>query len=214
MAETNYKELIDFSKIKVCIVEKKTTVKYLAEGCGLAASQLSQIIRNVSTPLTDVVARIAFTLGVPVSEIVDLKEIESNGKQKEWFSKHEMKYKVPEDAKGELTYAPLWELIEGFLADVNREKKDGEKLFTADDIFNGIVPPRKKTGAKDTGVIEAWKARGYDDIEELKTRKRTTVGLSALNRTKLKNDRSMSMRTIYEICKKLGCSVDWVLSYK
>lgn len=210
----DYRSVIDFSKLKKCIEKKRTTSKYLAQDIGVCQTKISDIMSNRTTPLTDVVARIAFTLGVPVSEIVDLKEIEPNGKQQEWFSKHEMKYKVPEDAKGELTYAPLWELIEGFLTDVNREKKDGEKLFTADDIFNGIVPPRKKIGAKDTGVVEAWKARGYDDIEKLKTRKRTTVGLSPLNRTKLKNNRSMSMRTIYEICKKLGCSVDWVLSYK
>ena len=208
----DYKDVIDFSKLKVCIAEKRTTIKYTAEACGLAASQLSQIIRNISTPLTDVTAKIAWALKVPVSAIVDFKGIEPNPSQKKWFEDHKIKYEIPANATGELTYAPLWELIEGFLTDVNKGKSDG--LKTANDIFDTVEPPRKRIGANDVGVEKALEARGFSGKEELKTRKRETKGLSVLNRTKLKNDRGMSMRTIYEICKKLGCSVDWVLSYK
>lgn len=210
--ETDYSGLIDFSKLKSCISKKRTTVKYLSEDVGVGQSKISNIIANRVTPLTDMVTKIAFALKVPVSEIVELRGIEPNAVQSKWFAEHERKYKAPENAVGELTYAPLWELIGGFLADVNEGKTEG--LKTADDIFDGIVPPRKRIGAKDTGVSKAWEARGYGNIEELKTRKRVTVGLSALNRTKLRKDRSMSMRTIYEICRKLGCSIDWVLSYK
>lgn len=213
--DIDYGEVIDFSKLKVCIAKKRTTMKYLAEDTGIDKTRLSQIARGITFPMTDAVAKICSVLKVNPSEIVEFKGIEPTKMQEEWFETHERKY---DPARlngyvfcGELTYEPLWEMLEGFVNTVNDKLGNDEK--TVSDILDTIEPYRRRNGIGEEAIKKALEANGYGEGYEAK-RKRTEKGLPTITRTKLKNNRPVSLRTVYDICKKLGCSIDWVLSYR
>lgn len=54
----------------------------------------------------------------------------------------------------------------------------------------------------------------FDRIETGRKTSDKYKGLSEEIRTKLRNDRPLNMSVIYEICKFLGCSIDFVMGYK
>lgn len=54
----------------------------------------------------------------------------------------------------------------------------------------------------------------FDRIETGRKTSEKYKGLSEEIRTKLRNDRPLNMSVIYEICKFLGCSIDFVMGYK
>lgn len=219
MSDNEYQEIISFSKLKSMIISRRTTIKYLSEDIGLAQANLSAIITGWRYPKTDIIAKMAYVLKVPCSEIIEFKGIEPNPVQSEWFEKHEMKYRPPEDAKGNLSYAPLWELLEGFLETVNQSKKEGEADKTANDIFDKIEPYRRRNGMgnglSEENLKKALRARGIEE-GHISPRERhyKAKGLTPSTRTKLRNDRPLNIRQIYDICKYLGCGIDWVMSYK
>lgn len=213
MESRDYQSLIDFSKLKVCLVNKRTTTKYLAEDIGIHQTRLSQIIRGINLPKTDLVAKICATLKVPVTEIVEFKGVET----KDYFAKKEHLYKMPDSPVGELTYSPLWLLLDDFF---KAEKEKTGKSRTANDLFDLIESSRRLAGTiPDTKkAIEAsLKARGIDEnyVPKIqRERKPYPKGLTPETRTKLRKDRPLSMRTIYDICAFLQCTPDWIMSYK
>lgn len=203
----DYKEVIDFHKLKECIVSKRTTSKYVAEDTGMDKRQISQFINGFSTPMSNNVAKICWALKVPVSEIVDFKDIKLNP----YFDSFPYVYDVPKDAKGEVTYKPLWNFLNIYL-----KEHEGK---TANDLFDKIEPYRRRMGLIDTAKAReaSFKARGIDEnfVARVKrTKDYYKTGLTEETRAKLHQDRPISMRTIYDICKFLGCSVDFVMSYK
>ena len=195
-------ENIDFSKLKECIKSKRTTINYVAEDTGLLRQHLSKIIKNETIPKTDTIAKICWVLKVNVSDIVELKGIKEN----KFFTWDHPLYWPSENTNGEVTYEPLWNLLEDYLSD-----KPGK---TAGQLFDQIEPYRRKAGISLVGIQKALEARGINSDYEAKPRKRVTKGLPQLTRTKLKNDRPLSFRTIYDICNFLGCSPDFIMSYK
>lgn len=198
----DYKELINFSKLKECVKSKRTTITYLAEDSGLLPTQISHIIKNDTIPMTDTIAKLCWALKVNVSDIVEIKGIKEN----KYFTWEHPLYWPSETAKGEVTYEPLWNLLEDYLRD-----KPGK---TANQLFDQIEPYRRKAGIDTKGIQRALEARGITSDYEVKSRKRVAKGLPQLTRTKLKNDKSLSFRTIYDICNFLGCSPDFIMSYK
>ena len=205
--ETEYKDLIDFHKLKECIISKRTTSKYVAEDTGMDKRRISQFINGFTIPMSDNVAKVCWALKVPVSELVDFKGIKLNP----YFDTMPYVYDVPKDAVGEVTYKPLWNFLKIYLKD-----HEGK---TANDLFDKIEPYRRRIGLTNlTRAREAsCKARGIDEnfVARVKRQKDYyKTGLTEETRTKLHNDRPLSMRTIYDICKFLGCSVDFVMSYK
>ncbi len=213
MESRDYKNLIDFSKLKVCIANKRTTIKYLAEDSGTQQVRISQIIAGLSFPKTDIVAKICFVLKVPVTEIMEFKGINT----KSYFENKEHLYKLPESPIGELTYAPLWLLLDDFF---KQEKAKTGTCRTANDLFDLIESSRRAAGTvPDTKkAIEAsLKARGIDEgyIPKIqRERKPYPKGLTPETRTKLRKDRPLSIRTVYDICAFLQCTPDWIMSYK
>lgn len=211
------KSVVDFSCLKECIVRCRTTSKYVAEATGLAQGRISRIITGWDNPKTDVLAKLAWALKVPVSEIVKFKEIEPNKMQQDWLSTHKRQYKPSENATGELSYAPLWELINGYLEKANEGKED--EPLTVKDLLDSIEPYGRAhgfgKGLTDEARELSMKARGFSgDYNSQQKRVYKAKGLTPETRTKLRNDRPLSIRMIYDICKKLGCPIDWVLSYK
>lgn len=201
----DYSEVISLNNLDFLIKNSGYKKVFISEKLGITARQLSLYLKKGDfTPKSDIVAKLSLLLKVPVSEIVEFKNITPTEEQKEWFDCHKMKYKPDLEAKGELTYAPLWELINTLIAE--------GKITSAKDVFDNIEPPRKILGYSTESTIKAREARGL--VVGSGKRVRIVKGLSELNRNKLRNDRTMSLRTIYEICKYFGCSVDWVIGYK
>ena len=199
--DIEYMDAISFRPLKAYLSENGLKVKYVAERTGQAATRISGLIQGASLPKTDMVGRICAVLRTRASNIVEFRGIETGP----YFVDRPLPYMPPLDAAGEMTYRPLWNFLDEYL--------EGHPGKTANDLFDKIVPPRRKNGIDEKGIKRALEVK-YGDGYRPKTRKRTTVGLPAFTRTKLRNDRPLSLRTIYEICRYLGCGIDWVLSYK
>lgn len=207
-------ENISFRHLKTVIRIKGITVKEVAERCGILATNLSKICNDGSTPKTDLLAKICSVLEVYPSEIVSFEGIKVNEKFEEGFWKREP---LPEKHNGELTYKPLWIFLEDYIADYNKDKENNEKK----DIkyfFDRIEPPRRLKGIeiadKYMGKKYAEEKFGKDYVSPRKNKTDYSKGLPAATRTKLRNDRPLNLELIYQICKKLGCTIDYVLSYK
>lgn len=213
--DIDYKELISFSKLKTYLKDDGRSLKWLADKCGIDQTRISAIVRNIAFPKTDVIAKIAFILKVPVSQIVEFK-MNVDEKKKAWFENKMLPYSPDGESKGEVTYEPLRSMMTMYLDYINAIK-DSDK--TADDLFDMIEPYRRRNGIK-SGVnaetaragVEARFGKGYKSART--DRKYVTKGLIPETRRKLKTDKAVNIRTIYDICNFFGCSIDWVMSYK
>lgn len=212
------KDFVSFAGLKELLKERGLKVKWLAEQIGIFPQQITGMTSGKFCPKTDVLAKIGWVLKVPCSAVVSFPDLKPNDNQREWFANHALSYKVPEDAAGILTYAPFWELANGFIMSVNEKLPEGQKK-DVNDLLDSIDSFRRNQGVSGGFTDEAretsLRARGID-VGHKSPRERHYVakGLTPETRTKLRKDRPLNIRTVYEICKKLGCSVDWVLSYK
>jgi len=212
--DINYEEVIDFSPLKRTIEERGLMKKFVGEKAGVRGDVIGRIYRNVTFPKTDLIARICSVLGVPPSKIVAFK-LDEDGKKKAWFDGREPPFIPPANPTGELTYDPLWQLISLYLNYIN-EKKDTE--YTANDLFDKIEPFQRRNGLyelKPETIKKALAARGYPDgYKSDRKRHYEAKGLIPQVRTKLRHNRPLNIRTVYDICNFFGCSIDWVMSYK
>lgn len=214
--DIEYKEVISFSKLKRCLKEDGRSLKWLAGRCGIDQTRISQIARDIAFPKTDLIAKICSVLKVPVSEVVEFK-VESDKKREAWFKDRVLPYSPDGEVKGEVTYEPLRLMMTMYLDYINGIK-DSDK--TVDDLFDMIEPYRRRNGLVVSPTKEIIQkslvARGYDkDYKSKRTdRKYKAKGLTPQTRTKIKNDRPLNIRTIYDICNFFGCSVDWVMGCK
>lgn len=214
--DIDYKSVIDFSKLKAYLKSEGRSIVWLSDKCGVDRVALSQIVRNVAFPKTDLIAKIASALKVPVSQIVEFK-LDADEKKMAWFKDKVLPYLPDGENKGEVTYKPLRILTDMYLDYING-LKDSDK--TANDLYDLIEPYRRRNriGAevKREWIEKAMEARGYDAgyKSERTDRKYRAKGLTPLTRSKIKNDKPLNIRAIYDICNFFGCSVDWVMSYK
>ena len=200
--DINYKEVISFSPLKDYLDEHGIKAKFISDKTGDYPQRISNIIKGVVQPKTDFISSVCALLKTRPSNIVEFKDIEIGP----YFTDKELPYLPPLDANGELTYKPFWNFLETYL-EAHPDK-------TANDLFDQIEPPRRRNGVSDAGIRKALELKGYTEDYNPATRKRTEVGLPVITRTKLRNDRPLNIRTIYDICRFLGCPIDWVLSYK
>lgn len=214
--DIDYSALIDFSSLRNVMNEKGIKVKWLAEKIEQPATRLSQIIRNNTFPKSDVIARLCFTLNVRPSQIVSFK-IDADEKKRKWFEDKELPYSPSFDPVGELTYEPLRLMCQMYLDYIN-EIKGTDK--TINDLFDMIEPYRRRNGLV-TPVQPDWikknmEAQGFDaEYKSKRTdRKYKAKGLTPAMRLKIKKDRPLNIRSLYDICNFFGCSIDWVMSYK
>lgn len=207
-------ENISFRHLKTVVRIKGTSFKDLASRCGVAPERISQIARDITPPKTDLLAKICSVLEVYPSEVVLFEGIKVNEKFKEGFWEREP---LPKEYNGELTYKPLWIFLEDYIADYNKDKENNEKRDVKY-FFDRIEPPRRLKGIeiadKYMGKKYAEEKYGKDYVSPRKNKTDYSKGLPAATRTKLRNDRPLNLAVIYEICKKLGCTIDYVLSYK
>lgn len=205
---------ISFKHLRTIIKTKGCTSGEFASKCNRQVSFLSQITTGQSNPKTDLLARMCSVLKVYPSEIVSFEGIDINPK---YFS-NDKRLPLPNEFTGELTYKPLWYFLDDYLAEVNKNRAEGEPKKTANDLFNKIEPPRRVKG--DTSAYREISLKGiaarYGESYVAKGTVHTdySKGLPGITRTKLRNDRPLNLEVIYEICKFLGCSIDFVLGYK
>lgn len=213
--DVEYNDVIDFSGIKKVLDERGIKVKYLAEKAGILPNRLTQICKNNVFPKSDSIARMASVLRVPLSMIVKFK-IEADDKKSSWFKERVLPYTPSGEIKGELTYEPLRLMMQIYLDYIN-ELKDTD--YSVNDLFDKIEPYRRRNGlyspSDNDAVRKSLMARGYDpDYKADRVRHYVAKGLPPETRTKLRNDRPLNIRTVYDICNFFGCSIDWVMSYK
>ena len=205
---------ISLKHFKTLLKSKGYTGIKFAESCDTPANTISRLVIGQSNPKTDLLAKMCSVLKVYPSEIVSFEGIEINPK---YFS-NDKRLPLPVEFTGELTYKPLWYFLDDYLAEVNKNRAEGEPKKTANDLFNKIEPPRRVKG--DTSIYREISLKGiaarYGESHVSKGTAHTdySKGLPAITRTKLRNDRPLNLEVIYEICKFLGCSIDFVLGYK
>ena len=68
----------DISRIKVDLVDKKKTNKWLAEQLGKDQTTISKWCTNTSQPNIDSLMKIAKLLGVELAELVRFEQIQAN----------------------------------------------------------------------------------------------------------------------------------------
>lgn len=206
-------ENISFRKLKAVIKAKGLTIAEVAERCGCSASAMSSLCMSRRVPKTDLLAKICSVLEVYPGDIVVFEGITVNEK----YFTNDKREPLPKEFEGAVTYKPLWFFLADYLAAVNKDRKKGEPEKTANDLFNQIEPPRRVAGYKkpewlgDTGVTARF-GEGYKS--ERTQRTDYSKGLPAVTRVKLRNDRPLNLSVIYEVCKKLGCTIDFIMSYK
>ena len=196
---------INFKRFRYVLMSKRMTGIELAERLGLRQQEISMISTGRRIPKTDLLARICCVLKCYPSEICSFEDITINEK---YFS-DDRRQPLPAEAAGELTYKPLWMFLADYLYNIEGK--------TPNDLFDQIEPPRRIKQIKaPAGLFEKGVEARFGEGYKSERTKRTdySKGLPAVTRTKLRNDRPLNLATIYEICKKLGCSVDFVLSYK
>ena len=213
--DVEYNEVIDFTRLKKTLDERGMKSKFIADKLGIIPTNFSKICRNAKLPLTDVIARIAWVLKVPLSEVVDFK-IEPDPVKAKWFDSHHLPYLPTDNAEGKLTYQPLWNFLDMYL-DYLYQETGKEK--TANDVFDLIEPYRRRNnircGACKEIAMKSVEARfGKDYKPATRRRKYKAKGLTPETRHRLRADLPVNIRTIYDICKFLGCPIDWVVSYK
>jgi DNA-binding Xre family transcriptional regulator len=193
-------------KLKVQIKAKGLSVKEFSEKNGYKPHDISAICSGTRIPKTNTLARLCWQLQCYPSDIVTFTGYEVNA---EYFSKSERE-PLPSEAEGELSYKPLWLFLAEYLAD-----HEGK---TPNDLFNKIEPPRRVNGSKHTDPEVLKKARdklfGENYVPKRTNNTDYSRGLPSDTRTKLRNDRPLNLAVIYEICKFLRCSIDFVMSYK
>lgn len=204
---------ISFRRLKAVIKSKGLSLAEVAEKCGKKATEISNICNDRRVPKTDFLAKICSVLQVYPSEVVSFDGITLNEK---YFSSDKREL-LPNDFIGDVTYKPLWFFLADYLASYN-ENLPKEKHKSAKDLFDGIEPPRRLNGqtSERKDIIKKAVAAKYGEgyVSERKNRTDYSKGLPAITRTKLRNDRPINLQLIYEICKKLGCTIDFVMSYK
>jgi len=67
----------DINRLKLLLVEKKKTSKWLSEQLGITPSTVSKWCTNTSQPDMETLARISKLLGVGVEELFDKRFMES-----------------------------------------------------------------------------------------------------------------------------------------
>ena len=67
----------DINRLKLLLVEKKKTSKWLSEQLGITPSTVSKWCSNTSQPDMETLARISKLLGVGIEELYDIKFMQS-----------------------------------------------------------------------------------------------------------------------------------------
>ena len=213
--DIEYKEVIDFSGLKDVVDNSGFIKKFIGEKVGIRGDVIGRIGRNEIFPKTDLLVKLACFFKVPLSKLVNF-DITADDKKKEWFASRELPYSPPSNSEGVLTYEPF-RLMTSMYLEYYNSFSENEK--TLNDLLDKIEPYRRRNGlvtpVQPDFVKASLVARGYDEnYKSKRERHYERKGLTPEMRLKLRKDRPLNIRSIYDICNFFGCSIDWVVSYK
>lgn len=192
-----YKELISFERLKEFIKGRGMKLSYVSEKTCGRSDYLSYMLCTKNLLKTDKIASICAFFKCRPSDIMEFYGFEI----KEYFNKEPL-YIPPENPEGVVTYKPFWD----FMASYQMSHPDK----TANDLFNIVGPLREMSDNTKVRIAASIKDKYGTDVDF------TSEGciFSEASRTKIRHDKPVSVRAIYGICRALGCSPDWVMSYK
>lgn len=204
MAWNDYKDLIDFNRLSILLMRKGLLKSELSSAIGASRTYVSAVTNGICIPNTEVVTKICSRLECSVDEVVQFKDIEVKDfyKGKDPF--------IPHKAEVDCLYTTSYEPLRQLLLSVY-----GEDAFQVK--FNELLSKIKPVGASESQLRRVELMRKNKVIENKTGRHNTTFikgGLTESKKACFKHDRPVNMRLIYNLCKVLGCTPAWVLTYK
>lgn len=207
MKYDDYKGLIDFSFLRTAIRDAGVTDGELAERLGFCVSSLRNYIHNRQLPNTEVLAKICAVLQCSVNKVVNFTGYEVKDRFKDSWNG----YGKPRWSS--LTYEPLRMLFKGTYAENWKQKLT--------EFFDSMPRPDLSDKQKDA-IGKMLKAKN-DQIQEAimagkhkgskNWYKNHDKGLMYEYRYNISNDEPIPLPRLYDICKALHCTPDWVMTY-
>lgn len=208
MTKEEYVENIDWSGYDRKCAEFGLTSRGACVKAGVSDTLASHMKRGAYFPTTEALAKLCAFFRCGVNELVEFKGFEIKDRYKEPYFKP---YEPEEDGVRTVTYEPLRMLFYSVY---------GDKWNTALTEFFSKVPGIEQTAAqkehqeKALEYLREWNKRGVTKEHHGGPGTYYFGGLTGATRTKLRHDAPVNIRIIYNICKVLGCTPDYVMSYR
>lgn len=208
MKYSDYKDVIDFRPLKGILAGRGITQEYFAEQLGIKPPVLSNYISGRALPTTKQLASMCALLQCSADSLVK-------------FTGYEVKecYKIIWDGYGkprwnDLSYEPLRRLfmkvygekwkdkLREFYDTIPRPELSEAQLKNKENRTKGVLEYQQKR--KEKGEYKGISA-GHKD--------KWGVGLSVNYRSAIAVDKPIPLPRLYDICKALHCTPDWVMTY-
>ena len=185
-------EGIDFRRLKGMLVARGIKAEEFAGKVGMSVSTLRQVMGGSALTTSDRVAAICAALECSVNDVVEFTGYEVA----ERYGRRMREYYPA--VYNEVSYEPLRHLFKGNYKENWKRKLNG--------LFDSV-----ESTASDRQLEECRKG-----IAAMKgvTGGLTRRGLSGNIRHRLREDEGVNMRVIYNICRVLKCTPDYVMEYK
>lgn len=203
MKSEECRKFIDFSRMRGVISDRKIRMTELASITGIGYSSLQQLVYNMRLPSSEPLARICGVLECSVNDVMEFSGYEVD----ERYKVHRTGYYPP--VYNEVTYEPLRQLF-------RREYGGGWKKKLAE-LFDNVEPMEKTESEEDrrNRIKKAHETLRRKGVEfKGGCGQRCRPGLTTAIRAKLNDDENVSLIFIYNICKVLRCTPDYVMDYK
>lgn len=200
-----YKDLIDFTLLKTALANNNVSHAAFGETLGISKLSIANWIHGRALPDTEQLAKVCAELRCSVDKVVR-------------FAGYEVKdcYKVPWDGYGKprwgkLTYEPLRMLFQGAYGE------DWQKKMTE---FYDIIPRPDLSEKQEANIqrrLDAakkyWEEKAKEEGRGPTEAKRKRTGLWENYRADISMNRPIPLPRLYDICKALHCTPDWVMTY-
>lgn len=200
-----YKDVIDFSPLKALMAERGLTLKGVADLAGTKDYIICNYISKKTLPNTEALARLCAALQCSADKVVK-------------FTGYDVKdaYKVPWDGYGKsrwnrVTYNPLKILFKNFYGNDWRTKMT--------EFYDKIPKPDLSEAQKEAqqrrldGIKSYWQKKQEEEGQKKSVSTRHKEGLSQECRNCIASDDPIPLPRLYDICKALHCTPDWVMTY-
>lgn len=206
MAWNEYKDLIDFGKLKSLAFKRGLSMSALGRNSGISGPHCINIIAGRFIPGTETVARICGYLECSVDEIVDFKGFEV----KEYYKGRDPF--VPHEAEEDVLYRTSFEPLRQLLLDVYGEEQYPVKMRE----LMSKIEPVGGTEIQIERISVLHEKKIADDISRGKRGEgHGSYGrIPGTRQACFRRDRPINMRFVYNLCRVLGCTPAWVLTYK
>ena len=205
MKYNDYKDVIDFSPLKGVLAERGLTREAFAGSLGIKVCTLDNYTSGRAFPNTEALARICAVLQCSTDKVVK-------------FTGYDVKdaYKTPWAGYGRarwnrVTYNPLKILFKNFYGSNWRIKMT--------EFYDKIPKPNLSEAQKEAqqkrvdGVKSYWQKKQESEGQKKSVSTRHKEGLSQECRNCIASDEAIPLPRLYDICKALHCTPDWVMTY-